>query len=317
MSAAPHTSFADLSLSPELLGNQASLGYTEMTPIQAQSLPLLLAGEDVIGQAKTGSGKTAAFGLGLLAKLDRKAFRVQGLVLCPTRELADQVANALRDLARAIPNIKVLTLCGGTPFGPQAGSLEHGAHLVVGTPGRVDDHLRKGTLKLDVVTTLVLDEADRMLDMGFQEQLEAIVAATPATRQTVMFSATFSVDIKAVAKQHMRTPQRVTVADTHDNLTIEQHFYEVADDAQRFNALRLALLQYQPESTVVFCNTKKDVQELAASLRQHDISALAIHGDLEQKDRDRTLVRFANKSTSVLVATDVAARGLDIESLDA
>ncbi|MGI9291362.1 MAG: ATP-dependent RNA helicase DbpA [Gammaproteobacteria bacterium] len=316
-SASSPAAFADLPLSPELLRNLVSLGYTEMTPIQAQSLPLLLAGKDVIGQAKTGSGKTAAFGLGLLARLDRKAFRVQGLVLCPTRELADQVANALRDLARTIPNIKVLTLCGGAPFGPQAGSLEHGAHLVVGTPGRVDDHLRKGTLKLEAVTTLVLDEADRMLDMGFQEQLDAIVAATPAARQTLMFSATFSTDIKAVAKQHMRNPERVTVADTHDNVTIEQHFYEVADDDQRFNALRLALLQYQPESTVVFCNTKKETQELASSLRQHYISALAIHGDLEQNDRDRTLVRFANKSTSVLVATDVAARGLDIESLDA
>jgi len=288
-----------------------------MTPIQAQSLPLILEGKDVIGQAKTGSGKTAAFGLGLLQKLDRSSFKTQALVLCPTRELAEQVANALRDLARAIPNIKVLTLCGGQPFGPQAGSLEHGAHIVVGTPGRVDDHLRKETLKLNALSTLVLDEADRMLDMGFQEQLEAIVDATPASRQTLMFSATFSPEIKSIAKSHMQSPERVTVAETHDISTIEQHFYELPDDDERFNALRLIILQYQPESAVVFCNTKKETQELAESLRSHYISALAIHGDLEQNDRDRTLIRFANKSASVLVATDVAARGLDIANLDA
>jgi len=307
---------------PELLTNLASLNYTSMTPIQAQSLPLILEGRDVIGQAKTGSGKTAAFGLGVLSRLERSSFKVQALVLCPTRELADQVSKALRDLARTIPNIKVLTLCGGMPFGPQAGSLEHGTHIVVGTPGRVDDHLRKGTLKLDNVNTLVLDEADRMLDMGFQEQLEAIVAAAPEERQTLMFSATFSPEIKAIAKQHMRAPERITVAETHDASSIEQHFYEVSDDDEsksgsRFNALRLLLLQHQPESTVVFCNTKKETQDVAEALRKHYISALAIHGDLEQNDRDRTLVRFANKSVSVLVATDVAARGLDIDALDA
>jgi len=313
----PKKSFATLSLSPELLSNLSSLNYTEMTPIQAQSLPYILEGKDVIGQAKTGSGKTAAFGLGLLAKLDAKNFDVQALVLCPTRELADQVANALRDLARTIPNIKILTLCGGIPFGPQAGSLEHGAHIIVGTPGRVNDHLQKNTLQLDHVSTLVLDEADRMLDMGFQEQLDAIVAAIPAERQTLLFSATFSAEIKLVARQMMRSPERVTAPDAHDNATIEQHFYCVPDEGHRFKAVRLVLLQHQPESTVVFCNTKKDTHDVAEALRSCGFSALAIHGDLEQSDRDRTLVRFANKSTAVLVATDVAARGLDIEALDA
>jgi len=316
------TSFSSLSLSAELLNNLASLNYAAMTPIQAQSLPLILEGQDVIGQAKTGSGKTAAFGLGVLSKLDRTMFKPQALVLCPTRELADQVANALRELARTIPNIKVLTLCGGMPFGPQAGSLEHGAHVVVGTPGRVDDHLRKETLTLDAVTTLVLDEADRMLDMGFAEQLDTIVAATPESRQTLLFSATFTDEVHSIAKTMMRSPQHVTAETTHDTATIEQHFYEVANDeassgCSRFNAVRLILLQNKPESTVVFCNTKKETQELAESLRSCHISALAIHGDLEQADRDRTLLRFANKSTSVLVATDVAARGLDIENLDA
>jgi ATP-independent RNA helicase DbpA len=310
-------SFATLKLGPELLKNLESLGYAAMTPIQAQSLPLILAGKDVIGQAKTGSGKTAAFGLGLLAKLERKQFKVQGLVLCPTRELADQVAKAIRDLARTLPNVKVLTLTGGTPFGPQAGSLEHGTHFVVGTPGRVDDHLRKGTLKLDNVATLVLDEADRMLEMGFQKELDAIIEATPSQRQTLMFSATFQKETQAVAERIMRAPERVTATATHDSTTIEQFFYKANDDAARLTALRLLLLEYQPESTVVFCNTKKETQELAAALRECKFSALAIHGDLEQNDRDRTLVRFANKSVAVLVATDVAARGLDIDALDA
>jgi ATP-independent RNA helicase DbpA len=310
-------SFAALKLSPELLQNLESLGYVAMTPIQAQSLPLILKGRDIIGQAKTGSGKTAAFGLGLLAKLDRKKFRVQGLVLCPTRELADQVANAIRELARTLPNIKVLTLTGGTPFGPQVGSLEHGTHIVVGTPGRVDDHLRRGTLKLENVSTLVLDEADRMLEMGFQKELDAIIEATPEQRQTLMFSATFQDEIQAVAGRIMRSPERVTALEMHDSTTIEQYFYTTNDDTARLTALRLLLLEYRPESAVVFCNTKKETQELAEALRSHGFSALAIHGDLEQNDRDRTLVRFANKSVAVLVATDVAARGLDIAALDA
>jgi len=310
-------SFATLNIDAELQNNLQSLGYAEMTPIQAQSLPLILAGKDVIGQAKTGSGKTAAFGLGLLSNLERKKFAIQGLVLCPTRELADQVANAIRELARTLPNIKVLTLTGGVPFGPQAGSLEHGTHIVVGTPGRVDDHLRKGTLNLDQVKTLVLDEADRMLEMGFQEELDAIVAATPNQRQTLMFSATFPSEIQAVAERIMRKPQRVSATETHDSDSIAQFFYKVNSDEDRLTALRLLLLEYQPESTVVFCNTKKDTRELADALRGHGFSALAIHGDLEQNDRDRTLVRFANHSVAVLVATDVAARGLDIESLDA
>jgi ATP-independent RNA helicase DbpA len=318
LSAADYqASFATLTLDPELLKNLESLGYTGMTPIQAQSLPLILEGKDVIGQGKTGSGKTAAFGLGLLAGLERKKFSVQGLVLCPTRELADQVAQAIRELARTLPNIKVLTLTGGTPFGPQAGSLEHGTHIVVGTPGRVDDHLRKGTLKLEGIKTLVLDEADRMLEMGFQEELDAIVAATPEQRQTLMFSATFADETQDVAKRIMRAPQHAFATAKHDSATIEQFFYKTNEDVDRVRALRLLLLEYKPESTVVFCNTKKDTQELAESLRSYGFSALAIHGDLEQNDRDRTLVRFANKSVAVLVATDVAARGLDIEALDA
>ena len=309
--------FASLPLAPELLANLDSLGYHSMTPVQAQSLPPVLAGRDVIAQAKTGSGKTAAFGLGLLSRLVVSRFCVQALVLCPTRELADQVAGEIRRLARTLPNVKVLALCGGAPFGPQLASLAHGAHVVVGTPGRVEEHLRKGSLDLTSLEILVLDEADRMLDMGFQASLEAIIAETPASRQTLLFSATYSDEIRQVAEGMMQDPASVAVAETHDATTIRQRVYRVADESERFAALRGLLLQYRPRSSVVFCNTRREAQEVADALCEAGFSALALHGDLEQRDRDRVLVLFANHSVSILVATDVAARGLDIESLDA
>ncbi|MEH6652076.1 MAG: ATP-dependent RNA helicase DbpA [Motiliproteus sp.] len=311
------TDFSSLPLQAGLLDNLASLDYQSMTPIQALSLPSILAGKDVIGQGKTGSGKTAAFGLGLLNSLNVKRFRVQSLVLCPTRELADQVAKEIRKLARQVHNIKVLTICGGMPFGPQIGSLEHGAHIVVGTPGRIEEHLRKGTLQLDNLTTLVLDEADRMLDMGFQDTLDAIIEHAPKQRQTLLFSATFPDQIKSIAKRVMINPEMVQAAGNHDNSSITQHLYKVTDDDDRFTALRLLLLERRPESAVVFCTTKKQTQELADKLYNYGFSALALHGDLEQRDRDRALVRFINKSVTILVATDVAARGLDIDALDA
>ena len=311
------SAFSNLKLDPALLTNLASLGYHAMTPIQAQSLPRILEGADLIAQAKTGSGKTAAFGLGLLEKLDVKQFHVQSLVLCPTRELADQVAKELRRLARAIHNIKVLSLCGGLPFGPQRVSLEHGAHIVIGTPGRIEEHLRKGTLRLGNLSTFVLDEADRMLDMGFQQVLDAIIAFIPARRQTLLFSATYPDQIQAMSKRIMTHPVMVQVASTHDNSIIRQHFYKLDNNKQRMTALRLLLLKYRPESTLVFCSTRRETQEVADELRNFGFNALALHGDLEQRIRDQTLVRFANKSASILVATDVAARGLDIEALDA
>ncbi|PLW83243.1 ATP-dependent RNA helicase DbpA [Kineobactrum sediminis] len=310
------TQFDSLGLQAGLLANLATLGYHSMTPIQAKSLPPILAGQDVIGQGKTGSGKTAAFGLGLLHKLNVKHYAIQALVLCPTRELADQVAKEIRRLARGVENVKVLTLCGGMPLGPQIGSLEHGAHIIVGTPGRIEEHLGKGTLKLEHVNTLVLDEADRMLDMGFQPSLDAILEHVPAHRQTLLFSATFPGRIQAIAGRVMQDPVRVEVESIHDNASIEQVFHKV-DDADRMKALRLLLLQHRPESAVIFCNTRAECQDVAGELQRHGFSVLALHGDLEQKDRDQTLVRFASKSVSVLVATDVAARGLDIDALDA
>ncbi|WP_086933522.1 ATP-dependent RNA helicase DbpA [Agarilytica rhodophyticola] len=309
--------FSSLKLPSDLSTNLASLGYNKMTPIQERSLPPILAGEDVIAQAKTGSGKTAAFGLGILAHLQVKRFCVQSLVLCPTRELADQVAKEIRRLARTTHNVKVLTLCGGMPFGPQIGSLEHGAHIVVGTPGRVEEHVRKGTLKLNKLNILVLDEADRMLEMGFQEALDAIIANIPNKRQTLLFSATYPAQIQSIATRIMHKPVTVQVEATHDHSNIQQRFFKVESNEQRLTALRLLLLNYQAQSSVIFCNTKRDTQTLVEELRQHGFSALALHGDLEQKERDQTLVRFANKSVSILVATDVAARGLDIDNLDA
>ncbi|GLR64267.1 ATP-dependent RNA helicase DbpA [Marinospirillum insulare] len=310
------SAFASLSLQTELLANLATLGYNEMTEIQSAALPKILAGQDVIAQAKTGSGKTAAFGLGLLQKLEVERFRIQTLVLCPTRELADQVAVEIRRLARAMHNVKVLTLCGGQPFGPQAHSLEHGAHIIVGTPGRIDDHLNKGNLNLENVKMLVLDEADRMLDMGFQEVLDAIVEQLPQQRQTLLFSATFPEKITSLAGRLLTDPEQITVEANHTANSIKQHFYKLNSEAERFTALRLLLLHYAPESSVIFCTTRKETQDLADGLSQLGFSAQALHGDMEQKDRDQTLVQFANKSISILVATDVAARGLDIAALD-
>jgi ATP-independent RNA helicase DbpA len=287
-----------------------------MTPIQAQSLPAILAGKDVIAQGKTGSGKTAAFGLGLLHNLNVKRFRVQALVLCPTRELADQVAKEIRKLARAIHNIKVLTLCGGTPLGPQIGSLEHGAHIIVGTPGRIEDHLNKGRLRIDELNTLVLDEADRMLEMGFESALELIFSLCPRKRQNLLFSATFPAQIKPITEHIMSNPVLVKVESSPDKSTITQHFYQLENNDQRNEAVQRILMANQPASAVIFCNTKIETQALAQQLSALGYSCLPLHGDLEQRDRDQTLVCFANQSIRVLVATDVAARGLDVDSVD-
>lgn len=310
------TAFSSLALPAGLVDNLSTLGYSQMTPVQAQSLPPVLEGKDIIAQAKTGSGKTAAFSLGVLAKLNVKRFRIQSLVLCPTRELAEQVAVEMRKLARGINNIKILTLCGGVSIGPQIGSLEHGAHIIVGTPGRVDDHIRKGTLRLDDVETLVLDEADQMLDMGFQDTLDAIIERIPQNRQTLLFSATFPRAIEAIAKRVLKNPEMIKVEEEQAKSTIKQYFYKMDNNKQRYPTLKLLLLKFTPQSCVVFCNTKVETQQVCDDLADEGFSAVALHGDLEQRDRERTLIHFANKSASILVATDVAARGLDIDDMD-
>ena len=313
---APSTDFASLPLPPATLDNLQRLGYTAMTPIQAASLPLALAGHDLIAQARTGSGKTAAFALALLANLNPRRFAVQALVLCPTRELADQVTQEVRRLARAEDHIKVLTLCGGATMRPQLASLEHGAHIVVGTPGRIMDHLERGSLQLDALNTLVLDEADRMLDMGFFDDIATVARQCPPVRQTLLFSATYPEGIVKLSAAFMRTPQQVTLSAAPTATQIRQRFYEVKED-ERLHAVSLLLNHFRPLNTLAFCNTKQQCRDLVQVLRAQGFVALELHGELDQRERDQVMVRFANRSCSVLVATDIAARGLDIEQLEA
>ncbi|MFD2229234.1 ATP-dependent RNA helicase DbpA [Alkalimarinus sediminis] len=308
--------FSSLNLPQAAIDNLNSLGYKAMTAIQEQSIPLAFKGHDLIAKAKTGSGKTAAFSLPILNKLNIRFFGVQALILCPTRELSAQVAKEIRRLARYQQNIKVVTLCGGQPIGPQIGSLEHGAHIVVGTPGRIKDHLRKGTLVLEGVSTVVLDEADRMLDMGFYDDIETIIQQTPSKRQTLLFSATYPEKIQQLSSDFQSNPVEITVESVHSHSQIEQIFFQVSR-SQKNDATYQLLLAYQPNSVVIFCNTKQACQELTDYLIDGGLSALSLHGDLEQRDRDEVLIRFSNQSVSILVATDVAARGLDIDDLQA
>jgi ATP-independent RNA helicase DbpA len=310
------TGFDSLALAPATLENLSRLGYHEMTAIQAASLPPALAGRDLIAQAKTGSGKTAAFALALLARLDARRFAVQALVLCPTRELADQVTSEIRRLARAEDNIKVIALAGGVPLRGQTTSLEYGAHIVVGTPGRVLDHLERGNLQLEALNTLVLDEADRMLDMGFIDDIAKVAQQCPVQRQTLLFSATYPEGIAKLAARFLRDPVTVKVQAQHGGEQIEQRWYQVRE-SERLAAVARLLDHFRPASTLAFCNTKARCRELGELLQAQGYSALALHGDLEQRDRDQVLVRFANRSCSVLVATDVAARGLDVAGLAA
>ena len=308
------SAFSELKLPEPLLRALDAIGHVQMTPVQAHGLPPILDGRDVVAQARTGSGKTVAFGLGLLARIDPATIAVQALALCPTRELADQVSREIRRLARFVPNLKLLTLCGGIPLRPQVASLAHAPHVVVGTPGRIQELVDEGALLLDGVRVLVLDEADRMLDMGFHDPIMALVTTLPKTRQVLLFSATLPEGVRDISRGLQRDAVDVTIADAADEPVIEQQFFEV-EPSRRYDALERLLLQHQPVSTLVFCNTRRDTTDLAEGLQRRGFAALALHGDLEQRERDETLVRFANRSCAVLVATDVAARGLDIEDL--
>jgi ATP-independent RNA helicase DbpA len=310
--------FASLRLSSSLVQVVEELGFKKLTPIQAQSIPLLLEGKDLIGQSKTGSGKTAAFTLPILEKLDLRRLQLQAFVLCPTRELCTQVAREIRKLGRYHSGLQVLILSGGQEFYPQTSSLEKGVHIVVGTPGRVLDHLNRGTLQLNQVRTLVLDEADRMLDMGFQEDMEKILAKVPKIRQTVLFSATYPKKIESLSRMYQRQAVRVTIQEQEQQAGpgIRQVFYEV-DPEVKFNGLLWLLQQNKPESAIIFCNLKATVIELARALDKAGVSTSCLHGDLEQNERDRVMAKFRNQSVRILVATDVAARGIDVENLDA
>jgi ATP-independent RNA helicase DbpA len=317
--AATSLRFDQLTLAPATLQNLEQLGFAQMTPIQAASLPVTLAGQDLIAQASTGSGKTVAFGLPLIERLQSAgspSAPVQAVILCPTRELADQVTMEIRRLARARQNVKVVTLCGGVALRGQTVSLEHGADIVVGTPGRILDHLERGSLSLAGVNTLVLDEADRMLDMGFFDDIAKVVRQCAKDRQTLLFSATYPEGIDKLAAQFMRQPKTIKVEAQHSEHKIRQIFFEVSE-SERLHAVSSILAHYRPERTLVFCNTKQQCRDVVAVLQAQGLSALALYGELEQRERDQVLVQFANRSCSVLVATDVASRGLDVEGLEA
>lgn len=308
--------FNQFPLSSELLQVIAELGFKTPTPIQAQSVPILLTGKDLIGQSHTGSGKTLAFAVPILQRIrtDRRA--VQALILCPTRELCTQVAREIRKLAKLHAGLQVLILSGGQPIGPQLFALEKGAHIVVGTPGRILDILDRRALGLNAVQTVVLDEADRMLDMGFRDDMEKILASAPKKRQTVLFSATFPESIAEMSEAFQQNPVRVTIEAEKRSTAIKQVSYEVDQDKKQL-ALRWLLSQHQPQSAIIFCNLKATVAEVAQALEKSNVSTACLHGDLEQFERDRVMARFRNKSVRLLVATDVAARGIDIDALDA
>ncbi len=308
-------SFADLNLRKELINSVDSLGFKTMTSIQRLSLPVMLNKQDVIAQAQTGSGKTVAFGLSLLNQLTINNYAVQSLVLCPTRELAEQVSIVLRQLARCIPNVKVLNLSGGIPMKWQLDSLRHSAHIIVGTPGRILKHLNQGSLLLNNLQTLVLDEADRMLDMGFFDDICKLINLCPKKRQTLLFSATFPDEIKKISRQFMIKPKEI-IDDSLDNQPdIEQIFYEVTNKEFKFPLLKSILLKYKPTATLIFCNTKEQTSTITNALINDGFFAAALNGDMEQLERERSIIKFKNESCSILVATDVAARGLDIKEL--
>lgn len=311
------TAFNTLKLKKEILDNLESLEFKQMTPIQAASLPVILEGKDVIAKAKTGSGKTLAFGLSILNQINTEEIKLNSLILCPTRELAEQVADELRRLARTIKNMKILVVCGGAAEYHQLKSLEHGVHIIVGTPGRVLKFLKEDQLDISKIKYLVLDEADRMLDMGFHADMKEINAFAPFKKQTLLFSATFPDEIEELSSEFQQEPVRVEVDEQHAQNVIEQTFIEVPTHPAKMDALLKVLCIYKPESAIIFCKTKQTCAEVAESLSRKKISALPFHGDLEQNERNLILSKFSNKSALILVATDVAARGLDIKDLKA
>ena len=309
--------FNTLDLREELLSNLSELGFSKMTPIQMGSLPKVLDGKDVLGQAKTGSGKTAAFGLGILNELDTTIVHTQSLILCPTRELAEQVAVEIRKLARMMKNVKVLTITGGVGYYHQENSLSHGAHIIVGTPGRVKKLIKTNFIRLSNLKFFVLDEADRMLDMGFYDDIMDIEEKLPRERQSLLFSATFPEEILDLSEDIQYDAYRSIVDSKHEEGHIEQYFYSVSSHKDKEEALLKLLGEYQPKRLIIFCKTKVTTDKVARFLNKNDIAAASIHGNLDQNERTRVLTKFSNRSLSALVATDVAARGLDIKELEA
>jgi ATP-dependent RNA helicase DeaD len=309
--------FEDLKLSSEILKAVENKGFEEATPIQAQSIPYIMEGRDIIGQAQTGTGKTAAFGIPILEKLSHEEKAIQAMVICPTRELAIQVAEEIRELAKYKRGVDILPIYGGQPIDRQIKALKKRPQIIVGTPGRVMDHMNRGTLKIDKVRTVVLDEADEMLDMGFIDDIVTILKAVPEGRQTLLFSATMPRPILELTKRFQKNPKHIMVV--HKELTapkIEQVYYEVKEKTKAEVLSRL-IDMYNPKLSLVFCNTKRKVDDLVAELQGRGYFADGLHGDLKQVQRDRVMSKFRNGSVDVLVATDVAARGIDVENIEA
>ena len=309
--------FDELQLDERILRAVADMGFEEASPIQTQAIPVQLEGRDIIGQAQTGTGKTAAFGIPLLQKIDPKVKKLQAVALCPTRELAIQVADEIRRLAKYMHGVKVLPIYGGQDIVKQIRSLKDGTQIIIGTPGRVMDHMRRKTVKFDFVHTVVMDEADEMLNMGFLEDMETILSQLPEERQTVMFSATMPPAILDIARKFQQEPVNVKVVKKELTVPkVTQYYYEVKPKSKVEVMCRL-LDMYAPKLSVVFCNTKKQVDELVQSLQGRGYFAEGLHGDLKQIQRDRVMNSFRNGKTEILVATDVAARGIDVDDVEA
>ena len=300
------------SIPSSLLERLISLEFTDMTPIQAQSIPVILEGKDVLAQSKTGSGKTLAFALPLIMHTDTQKTLPQHLIITPTRELAEQVTDVLRKLASSKANLKIVTLYGGVPLRSQANSLEKGAHILVGTPGRIMDHLGKETLDLSALKTLVLDEADRMLDMGFYDDIVKIASHMPKQRQTLLYSATFPEKIETLAKKLLKSPVVIKTDTVQETDKIEEFYCETS---RKYPVLNDIIAYYQPDSLLIFCNTKADVIDLADKLAKAGHDVIDLHGDLDQRDRNEAVIAFSNGSRPLMVATDVASRGLDIKGI--
>ena len=296
-----------------LLENLASLGFSQMTQIQQDAIPPVLDGKDILAQSKTGSGKTLAFGLPSILRIKIEKNKPQILIVAPTRELSEQIAAMLRKIAAYKANLKMITLYGGVPLRAQAESLAKGAHIVIGTPGRLLDHLGKKTLALESIQTLVLDEADRMLDMGFYEDIIKINAHLPHSKQTLLFSATFPQKIEKLARTLLKEPLVLKVDTFQESAKIDEIVYETTD---KFKTLTVLIQSYKPQSLLIFCNTKAQAVSLADALHRHGHSVIDIHGDLEQKERNESVIVFSNGSKRILVATDVASRGLDIKGIE-
>lgn len=309
--------FEELGIKDKILQAVQDMGFEEATPIQAQAIPLQKQGVDIIGQAQTGTGKTAAFGIPLLEKIDPEVKKTQGIILCPTRELAIQVAEELRKLAKYTHGIKVLPIYGGQDITTQIRSLKGGVAIIVGTPGRVMDHMRRHTLKLDAVHTVILDEADEMLDMGFVEDIETILAELPEERQTVMFSATMPEEIRSIARKFQKEPELVRVLKKELTVPAIEQYYYMVKQKDKLEVLCRLLDIYNPKLSLIFCNTKKQVDELVVGLQGRGYFAEGLHGDLKQTLRDRVMLGFRSGHTDILVATDVAARGIDVDDVEA